>query len=288
MDPQTPVLHAGDDARLAGSAVVVMKLKTDLSPGFKARAAFTLVELLVVIAIIAILAGMLLPALSGAKESGRRIACINHLRQLGLSLSMYADDNDGLFPPRQTPFWMTRLQPYYQDLRLLVCPSDTPNVASAPIAADPFAFAPASNPSAPSSPAQLAATVRRSYVINGWNDYFEAALSPADFATFMAHQWPGSMPESAIPLPSDTITFGEKMSELTHKHMDLLVGSGDDTSKIEEGRHSRGGGPATAGGSDFGFADGSARFLRYGRSVTPVNLWAVTDKWRQNGAVPSP
>ena len=92
---------------------------------------FTLIELLVVIAIIAILASLLLPALSKAKEAGQKTKCSSNLHNLGLAMLMYAEEHNGFVPRGNNPIWWQVLTPTlggrvradYKKVQVYTCPS---------------------------------------------------------------------------------------------------------------------------------------------------------------------
>jgi len=87
------------------------------------RKGFTLIELLVVIAIIALLMSILMPTLQRAKKSARSIACQASLRQWGLVMKLYADDNDGYFIKGGTGCdWFSTLKPWYSQQEMTYCP----------------------------------------------------------------------------------------------------------------------------------------------------------------------
>ena len=238
--------------------------------GQRGMAAFTLIELLVVIAIIAILAAMLLPALGRAQGAGKRITCLGNLRQLGIALRGYIDDNHGQFPRRTVPGrWPQQLYNYYaQNTNLLRCPSDGRN----PLTWETDSI---------NYPGDAAA---RSYIINGCNDYFADAFGTTDWSTLESIMFANSMKENVVQLPSGTIAIGEKQTGAPDYYMDVFEpaesGSGyvvgNDFSGIaEQSRHDSSGPGTGTGCSNYTFMDGSARFLRFPTSVDPRNLWCI-------------
>ena len=112
------------------------------------RYGFTLIELLVVIAIIAILAAILFPVFARARENAKRAACWSNLRQLGLGLRMYSQDNDELFPIgtdatqwsyffNPKPAFVQATYPYVKNRALYYCPSSEGLAGQGAASSDP-------------------------------------------------------------------------------------------------------------------------------------------------------
>lgn len=217
---------------------------------------------------------MLLPALGRAKESGKRISCLNNLKELGLSVKMYVDDNDGHFPPRSHPNrWPTHLLPYYRNLKIIYCPDDGQNP-------------PALNVDTNAYPADAAP---RSYIYNGWNDFYLPHYDYSSDWRSMAATNNYSIRENDIHQPADTVVMGEKDTDSSHWYFDYETY--EDVTQLNQTRHSGTqhsksfnkddpNNAGVAGGSNYLMADASARFMRFGRTFSPINLWAVTPEWR--------
>jgi len=234
----------------------VIKKKHDSDHGHSALG-FTLIEILVVISIISLLIGISIPALSRARENARRTRCLTNVRQLRIALQLYADSHEGRVPPRDYEggaVWVDRLEPYYTDRKLLRCPTD-------------------------------GRRTDQSYLMNGFIDYFLVNAFSGNWDEFFGAYKSGGFPGlrlSNISQPGDTITLGEKREDSDDDaYMDIWppqYGS-DHLTEVAHNKH-RSGSSERSGGSNYAFADGSARYLKFGTAFSPKNLWAVTDQFR--------
>jgi prepilin-type N-terminal cleavage/methylation domain-containing protein/prepilin-type processing-associated H-X9-DG protein len=162
------------------------------------RRAFTLIELLVVIAIIAILASLLLPALTRAKARARATTCKNHFRQLGLGLHMYVEDTGG-YPPYDEWISATRIENCLTLVSPYVIGKKVPSrVAGEDNGRSPFTNAPYAT--------VLHCTERWPYYVRGYDYGYNVLGAEVTFKSRLG--FAKGLKESEVAVPSDMITFG--------------------------------------------------------------------------------
>lgn len=211
--------------------------------GPNGRVGFTLVELLVVVAILSVLAALLLPALTRAKESARGTQCRHHLRQLGLAVRLYADEHDDAFPRSQHSAFAHGELPWGRSIAeqlgssrkawtnllngVYHCPSDRRTA--------PWSY--------------------------GLNVYFE--LGPDDDYAGKPATWRRT---TALPHPVATILFAENHSTADHLMAHFWF-STNDTTGLAARRH--------GGRAHYAFADGHTERLRLADVFHPPQV----DRW---------
>src|ERR1044072_2611997 len=159
------------------------------------KRAFTLIELLVVIAIIAILAAILFPVFSQAKEAGKKTSCLSNERQITAGYIMYFTDNDDQFPfVKGTEPWVDTMQPYLRSTKILRCPDDNSSNFETPI------------------PPSMAIR-KTSYTLNGF-------LPPANSTEAQGGNFPNM---SAIDKPSSLIFLAESSKDRTGNYFHAHV-----------------------------------------------------------------
>ena len=212
-------------------------------PASSVRSGFTLVELLVVLAVIALLAALLLPTLSKAKESARTTQCLNQMRQLGLAVRLYVDENGDAFPRSEHSAFANGQLPWERSLAPLLGSSTTAwtNLLTG------LYHCPSEKRTTPWS--------------YGLNVYYE--LGPDDDYTGKPRTWRRL---TQVPRPSAAILFAENNSSADHLMPEFWYSQADAVD-LASTRHK--------GRANYTFADGHASLLLLKGVFNPpqLDLW---------------
>lgn len=223
------------------------------------RKAFTLIELLVVVAIIALLAAILFPVFARARENARRTGCLSNLKQIGLGVLQYIQDNDERSTPAGgyvwdyttsttifVPSWRQRIFPYVKSTQLFRCPSRKIGSGTTSQSDWPIENYPA---------------MPLGYAVTG----FYAPVSGLHVAGF-------DKPAERL-MVVETARDSQAWGMPAWQTGCLSNGNWTDYWTTNANNYFRG----HLGGLNYLFVDGHAKFLRPTATAAPVNMWGATD-----------
>ncbi len=291
------VKRPADKAQLAVSVTHARLILTNP----RSNSAFTLIELLVVIAIIAILAGMLLPALAKAKASGQSAACLGNLKQLQAGFLMYADDNQDRQPPEMAQgvaLADVRNLPGSWVVGNARTDTNTANIQAGVI----YSYVPGAGVyRCPADRATVGGNLgllrTRSYSYSGWvrapEDFYEA-LNPSIDIRSSYYSWgPYKVSQHCFPPPSSVFVFIDEHEQSINAGMFIILQPGwvsgnpssDSWLSLAADRHSQ--------GCNLSFLDGHVEHWRWkapkvyrGYNVPASSLGDTNDLRRLQEDVP--